>query len=247
MKHTVYIIFFLMAFLITSCNQKEPETVQENHGEKKVEYYENGNVKSVSFRKNGKVHGKVVHYYPNNQIEVEANYLNGKEEGESITYYPSGAIHKKVTYKGGRLVGEANFYTEEGNLYERDIYDEEGNLIYVLKLNADGSKKQEMIVPIVQPKKDTITLDEDFEGKVNFAYSIPGEIAVFTGRPDSTRQHLQDTIFMKRLDNSTFSFSIAPYKKGYNVLPVVVVYNPASPQDTLALDGVAITYPYFVK
>jgi hypothetical protein len=247
MGYKIKIVFLLMAFIIASCRQKESEAINSDRDGKRISYYEDGNIKSISFWKDGKVHGKVVHFYPNRQVEVEANYVNGVENGKSITYYPSGDIHKKVTYKEGKLVGDANFYSDTGKLYEQNIYDEEGNLIYVLKLNEEGVTREEMVVPVVQARKDTITSGEAFEGKVRFGYSIPGEIAIFTGVPDSTGRYLKDTLFMERLDNRTFKFSVSPYKKGYNVLPVIVVYNQASADDTLALDGSAITYPYFVK
>ena len=240
-------LLLLLIVLFSGCSQTDTETANNVANGQRTEYHEDGSIKTISNWKDGKAHGKVTHYYPNKQIEVEANYIAGKEEGASIAYHPNGAVHKKVTYRNGRLVGEAMFYTETGQLYERDIYDHEGNLIYVLKLDKEGRTREEMVVPVVIAAKDTVASGKAFEGKVRFGYSIPGEIAVFTGTPDKTGQHLQDTIFMKRLDDKTFSFSVPSYKKGYNVLPVIVMYNPASVNDTLALDGVAITYPYFVK
>lgn len=260
MKFKTLKVAIVLLSILTNCSSDEKEIEKYNNGNVKhevnlkegkrhglmQEYYPEGSIKAVSTWKDGEVHGEVVHYYEGGQLKSKGYFFNGQPTDSFISYHPNGAIHKQVTYEKGKLVGEALFYNEDGSLYEKDVYDQNGNLVYLIKFDQEGKVRDEAVIPIVHPDRDSIGIDESFTGTVTFAYPIPGEIEVFTGVLDSVNM-LHDTVFMERVGNSKFKYSIAPYKRGDNVLPIVVAYTPVSPNDTLALDGSAITYPYFVE
>ena len=86
------------------------------------QYYEEGEIKSVSSFKNNIANGTFISYYQNGNIKEKHTYKNGNEEGEGIFYYENGKIEEKYFMKNGKLNGEATVYFEDGKIRNKSIF-----------------------------------------------------------------------------------------------------------------------------
>ena len=86
------------------------------------QYYEEGEIKSVSSFKNNIANGTFISYYQNGNIKEKHTYKNGNEEGEGIFYYENGKIEEKYFMKNGKLDGEAINYFEDGKIKNKAIF-----------------------------------------------------------------------------------------------------------------------------
>jgi len=86
------------------------------------EYYEEGNIKSISSFKNNVANGLFISYYQNGNIKDKQNYKNGNGEGEGLFYYENGQLEEKYFMKNGKLDGEAINYFEDGKIRHKAIY-----------------------------------------------------------------------------------------------------------------------------
>ena len=86
------------------------------------EYYEEGDIKSVSPFKNNVADGIFISYYQNGNIKEKHTYKNGNEEGEGLFYYENGQLEEKYFMKNGKLDGEAINYFEDGKIRNKAIY-----------------------------------------------------------------------------------------------------------------------------
>ena len=86
------------------------------------EYYEEGDIQSVSPFKNNIADGIFITYYQNGNIKVKNTYKNGNEEGEGLFYYENGQLEEKYFMKNGKLDGEAINYFEDGKIRNKSIF-----------------------------------------------------------------------------------------------------------------------------
>ena len=86
------------------------------------EYYEEGDIKSVSLFKNNVADGIFISYYQNGNMKEKHAYKNGNEEGEGIFYYENGKLEEKYFMKNGKLDGEAINYFEDGKIKNKAIF-----------------------------------------------------------------------------------------------------------------------------
>ena len=86
------------------------------------EYYEEGDIKSISPFKNNIPDGVFISYYQNGNIKEKHTYKNGNEEGESLFYYESTKLEEKYFMKNGKLDGEATVYFEDGKIRNKSIF-----------------------------------------------------------------------------------------------------------------------------
>ena len=91
------------------------------NGEKR-EYYEEGEIKSISPFKNNVADGVFISYYQNGNIKEKHIYKNGNKEGEGIFYYENGKLEEKYFMKNGKLDGEAINYFEDGKIRNKSIF-----------------------------------------------------------------------------------------------------------------------------
>ena len=91
-----------------------------------VESYPDGTPKIISAFNNGKKEGKSSFFYPDGTIKSVMYYQNDELNGAVQHYHPNGALRSDMTYCNGEACGE-----------ERD-YDEQGNLIRIIRFNANG-------------------------------------------------------------------------------------------------------------
>ena len=86
------------------------------------EYYEEGDIKSVSPFKNNVADGIFISYYQNGNIKEKHTYKNGNEEGEGLFYYENAKLEEKYFMKNGKLEGEATAYFEDGKIRNKSIF-----------------------------------------------------------------------------------------------------------------------------
>ena len=86
------------------------------------EYYEEGDIKSISPFKNNIPDGVFISYYQNGNIQEKHTYKNGNEEGEGLFYYENGKLEEKYFMKNGKLDGEAINYFEDGKIKNKAIF-----------------------------------------------------------------------------------------------------------------------------
>jgi len=91
-----------------------------------VESYPDGTPKIISAFNNGKKEGKSSFFYPDGTIKSVMYYQNDELNGAVQHYHPNGALRSDMTYCNGEACGE-----------ERD-YDEQGNLVRIIRFDANG-------------------------------------------------------------------------------------------------------------
>ena len=85
------------------------------------EYYEEGNIKSISSFKNNVANGLFISYYQNGNIENKYAYVNGQANGECFSYYENGKLEERYFLKNGEIDGEAFAYYPSGKLRGKEV------------------------------------------------------------------------------------------------------------------------------
>ena len=85
------------------------------------EYYEEGNIKSISPFKNNIPDGVFISYYQNGNIENKYAYVNGQANGECFSYYENGKLEERYFLKNGEIDGEAFAYYPSGKLRGKEV------------------------------------------------------------------------------------------------------------------------------
>ena len=109
------ILILLIAITLFGCSDKNSakkiefrkEIIYTLNGEKPytgegISYYDEKNIESSGYSKDGKPDGEWIYYFYNGKIKRKGNYINGKMNGEWIYYYHSGEIEGKVRYREGK-------------------------------------------------------------------------------------------------------------------------------------------------
>ena len=87
-----------------------------------ISYYQNGNIKEKHIYKNGNEEGEGLFYYENAKLEEKYFMKNGKLDGEALVYYPSGKLKEKDFFKKGKREGETIIYYENGNAKQKSTF-----------------------------------------------------------------------------------------------------------------------------
>ena len=106
------------------------------------EYYEEGDIKSISHFKNHIPDGVFISYYPNGNMEEKYAYVNGQANGECFSYYENGKLEERYFLKNGEIDGEAFAYYPSGKLEVKDFFKDgkkEGESIFY---HENGNIKQ---------------------------------------------------------------------------------------------------------
>ena len=91
-----------------------------------VESYPDGTPRSITNFRNGKAEGESTFFSPDGTIESIMHYQNDELNGSVQHFHPNGALRSDMTYCNGETCGE-----------ERD-YDEQGNLVRIIRFDANG-------------------------------------------------------------------------------------------------------------
>ena len=106
------------------------------------EYYEEGDIKTISHFKNDIPDGVFISYYPNGNMEEKYAYVNGQANGECFSYYENGKLEERYFLKNGEIDGEAFAYYPSGKLEVKDFFKDgkkEGESIFY---HENGNIKQ---------------------------------------------------------------------------------------------------------
>ena len=113
--------------------------LEDSHTLRKVDY-ENGLLKTYFiYNKDGIPDGESVEYYEEGNIKSIIPFRNNIVEGLTITYYENGNIDEEVNYKNNKMNGEAKSYDENGKLNGRTIFKDN------IKLEEDVYKENEIL------------------------------------------------------------------------------------------------------
>ncbi len=91
-----------------------------------VSSYPDGTPKMIVTFRDGKKEGKSSSFYPDGSIKTVMYYQNDELNGAVQLYHPNGTLRSDMTYCNGETCGE-----------ERD-YDEQGNLVRIIRFDANG-------------------------------------------------------------------------------------------------------------
>ena len=106
-----------------------------------VESYPDGTPRSITNFRNGKAEGESTFFSPDGTIESIMHYQNDELNGSVQHFHPNGALRSDMTYCNGETCGE-----------ERD-YDEQGNLVRIIRFDANGDAESvQEITPGSQPR-----------------------------------------------------------------------------------------------
>ena len=92
-----------------------------------VKSYPDGTPKMIVAYRDGKREGKSSFFYPDGSIQSVMYYQNDKLNGSVQHFHPNGTLSGDMTYCNGETCGE-----------ERD-YDEQGNLVRIIRYDANGN------------------------------------------------------------------------------------------------------------
>ena len=104
--------FVFIGLILSGCSKP----ASEKNVNPRVDYYDNGKIKSVTPYKNGVMDGIAKSYYENGTLEIETTYKDDQPEGIARYYDEGGNAKSETTYKNGQRI-------------HRKEYDETGNLI----------------------------------------------------------------------------------------------------------------------
>ena len=124
MKKNLIGLILIGMILFFSCNTK---TKDVEEGFKRVEKYENGNIKELKIYKNQKEFDldknyKYFSYYSDGSPMEKASFRNGKFEGKCYYYEQDGSVTYMDSYKNGLLHGICKDYNKNGNIITEVLY-----------------------------------------------------------------------------------------------------------------------------
>ncbi len=99
------------------------------NGQVKKEYYENGNLKTVTRYKDDLKNGEEKNYYRNGELADVFTYVAGIKEGPYYVYYKNGNLNRTGVFINGKLNGLYVELTESGDtIFKREYLDDQTQL-----------------------------------------------------------------------------------------------------------------------
>lgn len=86
------------------------------------EYYDTGELKSISQFKGSMLHGLVKEYFENGGSRSVKHYIEGLEDGIQIMYFDNGNVASRNFYKEGKYDGIQEYFYRNGVLRARERY-----------------------------------------------------------------------------------------------------------------------------
>lgn len=93
-----------------------------NLNSKRVHYFRNGNVESITELKDDKYEGHHTSFYQSGQKKEEGIYINDLKNGVWSTFYSNGNRKMIETYKGNLLHGSVTHFNENERIVKNEIY-----------------------------------------------------------------------------------------------------------------------------
>ena len=79
-----------------------------------VEYYENGNIKSIQYRSDSLLDGIFELYYPEGNLKQRSSWIKGEANGQAVHFYENGMIKAKDFWIDNRRSGLVEAYYKDG-------------------------------------------------------------------------------------------------------------------------------------
>lgn len=102
-KKNIWLIAIFLIVSVSSCKDKN------------IEYFDNGQVKSVCEFQGGKLNGECKHYYKDGTLKSVTHYDEDKLNGRKEVYFPNGKLHLIVHYKNDQREGDYVEFNEQGD------------------------------------------------------------------------------------------------------------------------------------
>ena len=106
-----------------------------------VESYPDGSPKIIAAYQNGKREGKSSFFYPDGSIQSVMYYQNDEIHGSVQHFHPNGTLRSDMTYCNGEACGEERDYDEQGNLVKIIRFDANGDAASVQEISPGSAKK----------------------------------------------------------------------------------------------------------
>lgn len=226
-------IILLIPFILFGCENRKEE-----------QFYPEGQLKLKVELINNKRSGLLTEYYKTGKIKATSNWVEGQLDGEAIEYYENGSIWTISNYMGGETEGQVTFYRENGQLMEVQVYDDD-NLIYFIRYDEDSNVYLDSVVPVYNPKNDTIHLNELYRVTVEVGIDLDGEIKMYTGELDEL-DSLINPVELEKVTDQKFILIDTPRSLGVNTVPILIDHIPTN-NDTINASGTIIKHNYFVN
>jgi hypothetical protein len=179
MKIVVKAFYFLVVIILTSCS------------EKKVEYFENGNVHFIErYNSNGQLNGKVKYFHENGKAAFECKYQAGKRIGHAKWFYENGNVKLIEPYESGLINGMVETFSESGYLTGQSLF-KFGEKIETFKIDSLGNR----IKTFARVHKDSIPTFDNF---------------VFNAIPNSDSISINDTLLLNIESDGIVPYQIVP-------------------------------------
>lgn len=130
------IINIFLAFILVGCGRQGMQ----------IDYYSNGNVRSIEFYKGGQLDSVAFYFDSSGKLESQLNYVNGNLQGYMRTY-KNGRLGTESFMKNNKEDGEVRSWYENGQLQSIDFRIDgafEGKEIHYYengKLYSEGQNK----------------------------------------------------------------------------------------------------------
>lgn len=240
-KRIYFLAIIFFSLMINSCknnNSQIIERIDKKTKEKEISNYiiinndtllhglssvydKFGNLKYKCNFNKGKLEGYLYSYNKNQLIKEKVSFSNDLKNGKSISFFDSGIIENQITYRNDTLFGDSFYNYNNGKIKKYILYDSIGRIPFLIEFEKDGAIKEhegkpincfldtDKIKPIEKFKMDCLIANiPDSNKKVKFIYS------------DGRNSHGK----IKNINNNYFRFEESNYRKGKNMLYVIVEY-----------------------
>ena len=160
MYKSVYILLFFTYFSIGSFGQNKL-----NDGWTKF-YFDNGNVSSEGFIKNGKPEGYWYTYHQNGLIKSEGNRKNHLLDSTWIFYTEEGNFETKINYKNGLKNGFKIHYSDSCNIVIEEYFENDVKQNFTYYYYDTKEKKKWKKIPFMDGVEDGIAYEYGDDGRI---------------------------------------------------------------------------------
>lgn len=216
----------LILFILISCSPNQEKQYYDNGNIKLsaeveegkrdglvYEYYEDGTIKSKGEWHNGLVHGIVEHYYPSGKLKSSSKWVEGNQNGTLEEYYESGQLWASSTIDDNVKL-ETIFYYKDGAILEKQRYNDNGELIEVIKFNEEGIKKNGGRYPVYSAdgplKHGKYALTIKFEEPVYEENKVQYNTEIIIGELNEEGSDVIDTITILTGSANEFKHEFRP-------------------------------------
>jgi antitoxin component YwqK of YwqJK toxin-antitoxin module len=210
-----------------------------------LEYYESGNLKTKLNYKEGLIQDTLKHYYESGQLKNISIWKDGKMNGIAIRYFKNGNTKSKEFFSNGVNTGITKRYYENGNLKKIEHYSK-GEIIYFKSFYKDGSIEFENIIPETEILEDTISRSESLiiDIKIPFDLKDPKyvEIGVLDMKKD---EFVPDTTVYLNDNQIRVKYKLNESTSGNS--SIWVRYNHEQKADSIPLGGLTIKKDFYIN